>query len=156
MSLQYMPFILGSFFSGVLAGLLTMGTLVIQPVSDSLPLEARIRFRQQMIPRLHALAPTLGMGALLSSLASAIFFSSGWSRRLLIFHIAMLTAAILITLLGNVPLNRHFLAWQPSTPPAHWLAMMRRWARYDQMRCGLCVLSFGCALLAWSLAATMR
>jgi len=156
MILSRLPFIICLFFSGILSGLFAMGTIVIQPVSVRLPTEAQILFRQQMISRLHYLAQFLMLGAFFSSVFTAIFSSLGWSRALLLFNVAMFGLSILITLLGNVPLNHRFMEWQLNAPPGNWTKLVRKWALYDKIRFGLCLLSFSLALVAWSLTETTR
>jgi Domain of unknown function (DUF1772) len=149
--LPEMLFLSSLLFSGLLAGMFGMGTVVIQPVSISLPTEAHILFRQRMIPRLHYLAPPAMLGSLLSSLSVAIFFTSGWSRALLLLNAGLYCASILITLLGNVPLNHQFMKWKPSTLPENWMNLVHRWGVYDQVRFALCLLAFLSALIAASL-----
>jgi hypothetical protein len=138
-------------FAGFLAGLFGMGTVIIQPVAVNLPAEAHILFRQRMIPRLHYFAPPIMLGALLSSLLNAIFFTSSWSRALQLFNVAMYCASILITLLGNVPLNRRFMEWTPQALPENWMELVHQWAVYDLIRFALCLLALFSALIATAL-----
>lgn len=138
-------------FSGFLAGVFGMGTVVIQPVSLGLPAEAHILLRQRMIPRLHYLAPPVMLGALFSNLLLSIFFASGWGRGLLLLNVALYCASVLITLRGNVPLNHQFMEWKPGALPANWAGLVRRWGVYDQVRFALCLLAFLLALFATDL-----
>jgi hypothetical protein len=138
-------------FGGFLAGLFGMGTIVIQPVAAGLPADSHIVFRQRMIPRLHYLAPPVMLGALLSSFFTAILFTSGWSRALLLLNSAMYAASIFITLLGNVPLNHQIMDWKPQALPENWMEVIRRWAVYDQIRFALCSLAFLSDLIATGL-----
>jgi hypothetical protein len=139
------------FLNGVLVGIFTMGTLVLQPVSLRLAAEAHIMLRQQMISRLHYLAPPLMVGALISMIVGYLFFSSGWSSVLLALNVILLSSILGITLLGNVPLNRRFMTWQPKLPPENWITFVRKWELYDQIRFVLCLASFVIALAAHKL-----
>jgi uncharacterized membrane protein len=135
-------------FSGLLAGLFAMGTLVIQPVSIELPSEAHVLFRQRMIPRLHYLAPPIMFCALFSNLFLSISLASGWSRALLRMNAVLYCESILVTLWGNVPLNRQFMKWKPATLAENWMELIRRWGVYDQVRFVLCLIAFLSALVA--------
>jgi len=104
-----------------------------------------------MIARFRYLAPPAMLGALVSNLLTAIIITPGWSQLLLLFNVAMYCASILITLLGNVPLNRQFMEWQPKALPGNWMELIRRWAVYDQIRFALCLLGFLFALIATGL-----
>jgi Domain of unknown function (DUF1772) len=150
---SWVLFLSSLLFSGLMAGLFAMGTVVIQPVSVSLPAEPHILLRQRMIPKLHYLAPPIMLGALAGNLLTAIFFAAGWSRLLLLVNVAMYGASILITLLGNVPLNHQFMKWQPKALPDNWRELVRRWGVCDRTRFALCLLSFLFALVATGLTA---
>ncbi len=139
-------------FAGFLAGLFGMGTAVIQPAAASLPPGAHLLFRQQMIPRLHYLAPPIMLGALLSNLITVIFYASSWSWVFLVFNVVGYCACVLITLLGNVPLNHQFMKWKPESLPENWQELIHRWAVYDQIRFAISLLAFLSALVATGLA----
>jgi Domain of unknown function (DUF1772) len=128
-----LSFVLGLFFPGILAGLFAMGTIVLQPASTRLPAEAQVLLRQQMIPILHFLAPPLMIGALVSSLVSAVAFASGWNRALSFLNSVLCAASLLITLFGNVPLNNQIMEWQANAPPGNWMDLIQKWSFYDQV-----------------------
>lgn len=139
---------LGLLIAGVLTGLFFMGTVVLEPAVEKLPPEAHILFRQQMIPRLHRLAPPLMVSVLLCSIFVTVWGSKGISQVLEGASSALSVFILLTTIIGNVPLNQQFSAWKATNLPLNWQDLVARWAFLDQARCGAALVMFALQLSA--------
>lgn len=61
--------------------------------------------------------------------------------------IVFILAALLITILIEVPINNQIIAWTPSTVPANWEAIRNRWQFFNIIRVVAALMSFGCFAL---------
>ncbi len=138
----------GLLIAGVLTGLFFMGTVVLEPAVEQLPPEAHILFRQQMIPRLHRLAPPLMVSVLLCSIFVTVWGCKGISQVLEGTSSALSVFILLTTILGNVPLNQQFSAWKATHLPLNWQDLVARWAFLDRVRCGAALVMFALQLSA--------
>ena len=96
------------------------------------------------------------MPATLVSAGPALFALYRRHRRasviLLLVAVALLVAALVITLSVNVPIDNAIAVWTIDTLPSDWTSIRNRWEAYHAARTFISVAGFGFALAAvlWS------
>jgi uncharacterized membrane protein len=128
--------------TGLLAGAFFLGTVVIEPSVEGLPVEQHFLFRQQMISRMERLVPPLMGGAIIFPLLTGLVFETGWTRLLLLSGCGLSLASLILTLMVNRPINLRFLHWSAAAPPVDFMNTVVRWSRYDRVRTGMTVLAY--------------
>jgi hypothetical protein len=150
--MRYVPVVLESlslFVSGLLAGTFVRGGLGLRPAIADLPAGAHLALRQALIRSLRRVMLPLMLAALVLAGLSAIGSRGSHGLRWLAFAGAGLP--LLITYLGNVPLNQRMLTWSPRASPADLAAVVRRWETFDTLRSIAAIAAF-----AGQVAATAR
>jgi uncharacterized membrane protein len=139
------------FLAGLLAGEEFTIRFGVRGPLASLEDIPHIRFRQALIYRLRVLVPAIFGLTILSGLAVLLlsFGEAGFVFRGL--AVLSLVGFILLTMFGTVPINAAALEWNPISPPANWQALIRRWERLDDIRCGAAVVAFALFLIAMAL-----
>ncbi len=133
---------------GLLAGMM-LGIFIAGYAARGLPEESWTRrfqlenrlFTKTMPPSL--MLPLLGLIASVPLTRDAV--------RSLFAVAAVLTAIVLvITIVLEVPINRHIASWTAGAAPANWAAVRDRWLWNHLARTGVGVLAFLCAAAALS------
>lgn len=128
------------FVNLLLASLLTgneVGTRVaIHPALETLPPAGRVEAEQAVTRRLGRLMPALMTSTILSCLPVLALSRDRRSvaTRLTLGGLACYAGMLLVTLLGNVPLNRRILEASPQSPPLDWAELRARWDRLHTVR----------------------
>ena len=61
--------------------------------------------------------------------------------------LSCIVTMLAISLLGNVPINKQVISWDPESPPDDWLRLRKRWDNLHQIRILLDVIALICFLL---------
>src|SRR5882757_10898677 len=135
--------------TGILASTFFYATFNVLPTFGEVPTDIHLSFRVALM-RHNALNMQLLMAT--GIIATAWF---GWTIRQQKFPrifafsaIALTIATLLITRLGNIPINLEVKTWLPTAPPVNWLAIMRTWDFYHSMRTVTAIGSFLMVLIA--------
>lgn len=135
------------------SGLLAGGEFMVwaglrQPITSLNPV-SHIQLRQALILRLRILTPIVFFFAIATGLALIISGTRESPKFCLqLIGEALLVAFICLALFGTVPINKNVLSWNPSNPPAHWLAELKRWETLDSYRCILAMAAFSAFICA--------
>ena len=134
------PLRIARFVNLLLASVLTgneLGTgAAIHPALRTLPLAGQVEAEQAVTRRYGRLMPPLMTGTILSCLPVLALVRDRRSAafRGTLAGLGCYAAMLLVTLLGNMPLNRRTLAASPQSPPADWGALRARWERLHTAR----------------------
>ena len=138
------------FLTGALTGNEFGSWVVLHPALRELPHQAHVRSEQAVTRRYGKLMPALMTGALLSFVPVLSLISD---RRSLYFRLGLLSmlcyaTMLVVTLAGNVPINRRTLDLEPDTTPREeFLELRARWERLHAGRNILNLCGFGLAIL---------
>ena len=135
--------------TGILAGTFFYATFNVLPTFWEVSTEVHLGFRVALM-RHNALNMQLLM---IAGIVATVWY--GWTIRQQAFPrifaflaIALTIATLLITRLGNVPINLEVKTWLPTAPPVNWLAIMKTWDFYHSMRTATAIGSFLMVLIA--------
>ena len=135
------------------AGVLTgneLGTwAVVHPALHRLPFEHELPAEQQITRRYGYFMPFLMLATIVSGFVAA-GLTSGDESKLLLAASGCFTAMLLITLIGNVPLNVKTLRFSPEGDSGEWRGLRRRWDLLHRARVVLDVAGLTCVALAAS------
>ncbi|GAB4038447.1 anthrone oxygenase family protein [Spirosoma gilvum] len=139
--------------TGLLAGTFFYATVNVLPTFWEVPTPIHLAFRTALM-RHNALTMQLSMGI---AIGMSIWFSwtvrhSRLSRSFALLAVCLGLSTLLITRLGNVPINLVIKTWNLSTPPANWLDIMARWDRFHTYRTISAIGGFVCLILADTLS----
>ena len=136
------------FATGLIAGILAMGTFAVLPAAAKLDARAHVLVRKRLIDRLAMFMPPL---MFLPVPASAIGLTQCRAPVSLLFggiSLALSLATIAITVVVNAPLSRRLALWTPDPLPSNWRRDPGRWDAGHAMRMATAVGAFACAILA--------
>jgi len=110
------------------------------PVLNRLPLEAHVPMRSSLALLLGRVMPFWMAGSTLLNLLLLLplvdLNQSAWRLAAVAFIIQVL--AVVLSLVGPVPINNRIAKWTPESLPKDWRADEHRWDRYHWLRtCGL-------------------
>lgn len=140
-------------FAGVtLTGLLAgneLGTLIgSHPAIRALPLAGQIEAEQTLTGRLAKIMPFYTSGTLLATIAAAANRAGRPGFGLSVAAATATTGMLLITAVGNIPLNTATMAYPTTGDPLGWAGIRRRWERLHTTRVLLDLTAFGCLAAA--------
>ncbi|MFI5909752.1 anthrone oxygenase family protein [Dactylosporangium sp. NPDC051541] len=141
------------FLAGLLAGEELIVRYGVQPALRLLDDHAHIQARVALVRRLRIVVPALMLPTVAAAVAVLVLADgpgSGWRWA----GAAALTAFLLCSFLGTVPINMKVVDWRPEAPPADWRATVTRWERIDVLRSTAAIVAFGC--FAAALAVQLR
>ena len=135
--------------TGILAGTFFYATSNVLPTFWEVNTEIHLGFRVALM-RHNALNMQLLMA---TGIVATVWF--GWTVRqqklpgiFALLAIVLTVATLLITRLGNVPINLEVKTWLLANPPANWLAIMKTWDFYHSLRTATSIGSFLMVLMA--------
>ncbi len=112
----------------------------VHPVLRRLPVTERITVEQGLLKTFGRVMP-IGM-TLCVVLATATAVDAGGTAPLAWPAAAAFTAAVLFTVVVNVPINRATGRWDAQHPPADWEPTRNRWELFQGVRSWLLLLGF--------------
>ena len=138
------------FITGVLTGNEFGSWAGLHPALRELPHQAHVRSEQAVTRRYGKMMPALMMGALVSFVPVLSLVSDRRSLPFLFDLAGMLCYAtmLMITLAGNIPINRSTLELDPDkTSREEFLELRARWDRLHRVRNVMNLTGFGLAIL---------
>jgi hypothetical protein len=87
--------------------------------------------------------PVLGNVAILA-LGACVFLmrSEPGAFALSLAGLVLFLASMLVTLGGNVPINKQVQTWDATAPPSHWSQLRDRWEKFHSLRTAMIVSGF--------------
>jgi uncharacterized membrane protein len=127
--------------TGVLAGSFAYGRFLVFPTFYDVPTDIQLRFRIPLMARNAPVMPPLMAAVLLSCAALALI---GVGRERLFSGLAAASALIclLITVIGNVPINKQIKTWNVDALPAESTNVLHRWDIYNDLRSAAAIAAF--------------
>jgi uncharacterized membrane protein len=112
------------------------------PMLNRQPLEVHVPMRASMAALFGRVMPFWMAGSTLLNLLLLLPFEnlneSAWRFAAIAFTIQVF--AVVISLVGPVPINNRIVKWTPQSLPEDWQAQEHRWDQYHWLRtCGLIV-----------------
>ena len=138
------------FITGVLTGNEFGSWAALHPALRELPHQAHVRSEQAVTRRYGKMMPALMTGALVSFVPFLSLVSDRRSLSFLFDLAGMLCYAtmLMITLAGNIPINRSTLELDPDkTSREEFLELRARWDRLHRVRNVMNLTGFGLAIL---------
>lgn len=134
--------------SGLLAGN-ELGTLAVShPVIEKLPLRDRVAAEQQLTRRLARIMPFAMTVTIVVTVAAAVLLAGGPGLPFALVAAVALILMLIVTLLGNVPLNVRTGRFPPDGTVEEWRAIRGRWEQLHTVRVVLDLVAFGCLVAA--------
>jgi uncharacterized membrane protein len=120
------------------------------PGLDVLTTDVFIR-AQQSIEEVFSRSMPVFMAATVVSAAPVLWFlrQARVSKLVLLLFLSafvFLIAQLIITLIGNVPINDQIRSWSPDNPPAQWEDVRDQWNLFNNFRTMLLVVALGVQL----------
>ncbi len=115
----------------------------VHPVVRELPTEHHLTVEQGLLRTFGRVMPVLMPASAVLAVGSAVVPSAqagpaGWRWT----AAAALVAALVVTLLVNVPINAATARWDPANPPLDWKRTRDRWERFQGLRSWLLLAAF--------------
>jgi hypothetical protein len=132
----------GLFLAGILAGEEFIVRYGVQPALSSMEDLPHLHARQALVRRLRVVVPIIMIPTVLVEVAVLVVVGSGPGLALRWATVIALTAFLLVSFLGTVPINIQVNDWQADAPPADWKATVRRWEQIDVLRSSAALLAF--------------
>jgi Domain of unknown function (DUF1772) len=119
--------------TGLLAGAFLYGWAVVVPTFGSVPLEVHLAFRTELMKR-NATVMQVLMAAALTAAAWYASTLRGRARWTAGAAAVLVLASVLITRLGNVPINLEIKAWARAGLPGDYDDRLRVWDGFNDAR----------------------
>jgi uncharacterized membrane protein len=131
------------FASLFLVALATGGAFVVSLLynPDKVSPAFWIEILQLGIRNLIPLAVALNLGLLFTLISTFLARHDGSSVYLLIGASVCMLLSVLVTVLGNWPINDQIATWSVTAPPANWTELSHRWWRLHLTRAALLVVA---------------
>lgn len=123
---------------GLLAGVFVASAMVEHAVRNTRgPFWLEYKQAKEIV--FGAVMPPFMLAAIVATLIAAIV-GPGHVR----FAIAtgVLVAALALTVVVHLPLNKAFMTWSPADPPAEWTAARARWRTWNWVRTAMVIVAF--------------
>jgi uncharacterized membrane protein len=126
----------------------------VHPVIRQLPQEHHIRVEQGLLKTFGRIMPVLMTLCVILSLSCAIGSNAveGIARIVLWAAAASFIAALVSTIIFNVPINLATSRWNAKNPPERWRETRNRWEFFQGLRSWLLLIGF----VLFSLATTLH
>lgn len=112
--------------------------VLVHPVIRSLSTNDQLAFEKGLLKTFGAIMPIGMTAAVVLGIIVAINESSGW----LIAAAISLSVALIVTIVGNVPINLRTGRITAETPPKDFIAMRRHWDAFQIVRASLQLIGF--------------
>ena len=124
----------------------------VHPITRRLPQREFIAVEQGLLTSFGRVMPILMPLTLIVAITFAIsvWDEGGWIRGLATAAAISLAAAVISTVIFNVPINLETGKWDPDNPPADWKRTRSRWELFQAVRSWLLLAGFVliCACIA--------
>jgi uncharacterized membrane protein len=120
------------------------------PTLNRQPLEVHVRMRASLAALFGRVMPFWMAGSTLLSLLLLLPFEhlneSAWRFAAIAFTIQVF--AVVISLVGPVPINNRIAKWTPESLPEDWQAQEHRWDQYHWLRTAGLIVGFAVLVLS--------
>ena len=129
--------------TGLIAGTFFYGTFCVLPAFYDLPSTLHLGFRVALMNHNKIVVMALVLLAIVALISYCWEARQLKTVRSLCFNALVMTIiSLVITRLGSVPINLQIKTWQPSSPPADWLTVLKRWDLYNSIRTAASIIAF--------------
>lgn len=116
----------------------------VHPVIRHLPPVHHIQVEQGLVRSFGRAMPLLMIASTVLSISYAIRLRAfGGAGVLALAAAVAIVAAVVFTVIFNVPRNASVLRWDPQNPPADWKTQRNTWEFFQGVRSWLLLLGFG-------------
>ena len=135
--------------TGFLAGVFTYALLAIIPAWNDVPREVHFTYRVALM-RHNAIVmqSIMALGIVAPLWWAWTIRAMPTARACAVAASLMNLTAVLVTRLGNVPINQLIRKWLTETPPANYLEPLHRWTVFNNIRSAAAVFGFLLILIA--------
>jgi Domain of unknown function (DUF1772) len=125
----------------------------VHPVIRQLPREHHVFVERGLLKTFGRIMPVFMTLCVLLAIAYAVQMNhqAGTARMVRWLSAASLSAALISTIIFNVPINLQTGRWQADNPPANWKEIRNRWEFFQGLRSWLLLLGFVLLVLAFTL-----
>jgi uncharacterized membrane protein len=120
------------------------------PMLNRQPLEVQVRMRASLAALFGRVMPFWMAGSTLLNLLLLLPFEhlneSAW--RLAAVAFAIQVFAVVVSLVGPVPINNRIAKWTPESVPEDWQAQEHRWDQYHWIRTAGLIVAFAVLVLS--------
>lgn len=134
--------------SGIIAGVMAAVSRAVVPTFAALPADRYVQLHQLLDSRFDPFMPWITRFNLLQGVVMVIVVEPLVPKILTAVGMLLLAAMAVVSELGNVPINRKVLSWDPAQPPTGWSELRSRWARWQHLRSFLAAASFTAVTVA--------
>lgn len=140
----------GLLIVGLMAGSSLTFVIGMGPVIETLSVNSYMELHQSLDANFTAWwAPILYYFLTVMLVGNLITIRRQWRSlefMLILGALICILDELLMTLSGNLPLNRMIHSWQTLSPPPNWMEVRSQWMRFMYIRCALLVTGFGLLL----------
>jgi hypothetical protein len=135
--------------TGFLAGVFTYALLAIIPAWNDVPREVHFTYRVALM-RHNAIVmqSIMALGIVAPLWWAWTIRAMPTARACAVAASLMNLTAVLVTRLGNVPINQLIRKWLTEPPPANYLEPLHRWTVFNNIRSAAAVFGFLLILIA--------
>jgi hypothetical protein len=135
--------------TGFLAGVFTYALLAIIPAWNDVPREVHFTYRVALM-RHNAIVmqSIMALGIVAPLWWAWTIRAMPTARACAVAASLMNLTAVLVTRLGNVPINQLIRKWLTEPPPANYLGPLHRWTVFNNIRSAAAVFGFLLILIA--------
>ena len=135
--------------TGLLAGAFFYGTGNVIPAMYEVPIKEHLMYRVALMNHNSVYMQSLTAIAIITPVWLAVISKKNKRIRVLAFLGALAALiSILITRIGNVPINHMMRKWNDIGAPANWPEILHHWDVANYTRTGFAILSFILVILA--------
>lgn len=123
--------------TGIVAGTMTIGLVAVRPAMHSLPVSTYVAVKQAFDVSYPKLMKPLQIASLLSTVALTVVATVAGSAVcavLAALAVVGILVNIIITVRGDLPINKAMSAWAPDAPPSNWESQRHRWDYFNAIR----------------------
>ncbi|MEU6584211.1 DUF1772 domain-containing protein [Nocardia sp. NPDC046763] len=116
----------------------------VHPVVRRLPRTEHLQVEQGLLRTFGRVMPPLMIITVIIGVSYAVdvWHLGGASRALGVASATSFTAAIISTIIFNVPINLSTARWNAEAPPEHWKQIRNRWEFFQGLRSWLLLIGF--------------
>ncbi len=141
--------ILSLLSTGLLAGAFFYGTLNVIPALYDVPIDVHLKYRVPLMNHNAVYMQLLTAIAIIAPVWLAIISKQIIRQRIYAFSAgAAALISILVTRIGNVPINHLMRTWNATEAPANWPGILHQWDIYNYIRTGFAITSFVLIVIA--------
>lgn len=140
---------LGLLLLGLMAGSSFALVVGVGPTLENLSILAYLEFHRNWTHSFSMMSPIVYSLVLLTLTASMYLSRRRWKSMeflLIAFAVICVLNELLMTYMGNLPLNQLITSWDLMSPPPDWMDIRSQWLWFMYIRCALLVAGFSLLL----------